>query len=42
MLSVLDKSRANGAKVIAIIPLPEVGLLRFKVPKRWKPAPARP
>ncbi|WP_425394526.1 FdhF/YdeP family oxidoreductase [Aldersonia kunmingensis] len=34
MLSVLEKSKANGAKVIAINPLPEAGLLRFKDPQK--------
>ncbi|MBF6476066.1 MULTISPECIES: FdhF/YdeP family oxidoreductase [Nocardia] len=34
MLSVLEKSKANGAKVIAVNPLPEAGLLRFKDPQR--------
>ncbi|MET8430475.1 FdhF/YdeP family oxidoreductase [Nocardia sp. NPDC004860] len=34
MLSTLEKSKANGAKVIAINPLPEAGLLRFKDPQK--------
>ncbi|MGB3484944.1 MAG: FdhF/YdeP family oxidoreductase [Mycobacterium sp.] len=34
MLSVLEKSKANGARVIAINPLPEAGLLRFKDPQK--------
>jgi molybdopterin-dependent oxidoreductase alpha subunit len=34
MLSVLEKAKANGAKVIAINPLPEAGLLRFKDPQK--------
>lgn len=34
MLSVLEKAKANGAKVIAINPLPEAGLIRFKDPQR--------
>jgi molybdopterin-dependent oxidoreductase alpha subunit len=34
MLSVLEKSKANGAQVIAINPLPEAGLLRFKDPQK--------
>ena len=34
MLSILEKAKANGAKVIAINPLPEAGLLRFKDPQK--------
>ena len=34
MLSVLEKAKANGAKIIAINPLPEAGLLRFKNPQK--------
>jgi len=34
MLSVLEKARANGARVIAVNPLPEAGLLRFKDPQK--------
>jgi molybdopterin-dependent oxidoreductase alpha subunit len=34
MLSVLEKGKRNGAKVIAINPLPEAGLLRFKDPQK--------
>ncbi|MCW2686558.1 MAG: Oxidoreductase alpha (Molybdopterin) subunit, partial [Mycobacterium sp.] len=34
MLSVLEKSKANGAKIIAVNPLPEAGLLRFKDPQK--------
>jgi molybdopterin-dependent oxidoreductase alpha subunit len=34
MLSVLEKSKANGARVIAINPLPEAWLLRFKDPQK--------
>ncbi len=34
MLSVLEKSKANGARVIAINPLAEAGLLRFKDPQK--------
>lgn len=30
MLSVLEKAKANGAKIIAVNPLPEAGLIRFK------------
>lgn len=34
MLSTLEKAKANGARVIAINPLPEAGLLRFKDPRK--------
>ncbi|KUI35521.1 FdhF/YdeP family oxidoreductase [Mycobacterium sp. GA-2829] len=34
MLSVLEKAKANGTRVIAINPLPEAGLLRFKDPQK--------
>ncbi|MFE3000566.1 FdhF/YdeP family oxidoreductase [Nocardia sp. NPDC059246] len=34
MLSTLQNAKANGAKVIAINPLPEAGLLRFKDPQQ--------
>ncbi|MGE2835819.1 FdhF/YdeP family oxidoreductase [Mycobacterium sp. SMC-4] len=34
MLSVLEKAKGNGAKIIAINPLPEAGLLRFKDPQK--------
>ncbi|QHE70174.1 FdhF/YdeP family oxidoreductase [Rhodococcus sp. WAY2] len=34
MLSTLEKAKGNGAKVIAINPLPEAGLLRFKDPQK--------
>ncbi|WP_328358346.1 FdhF/YdeP family oxidoreductase [Mycobacterium sp. NBC_00419] len=34
MLSVLEKARANGARIIAINPLPEAGLIRFKDPQK--------
>ena len=34
MLSVLEKAKANGAKIIAVNPLPEAGLIRFKDPQR--------
>jgi formate dehydrogenase major subunit len=30
MLSTLEKAKANGARVIAINPFPEAGLLRFQ------------
>ncbi len=34
MLSVLEKAKANGATVIAVNPLPEAGLMRFKDPQK--------
>lgn len=34
MLSTLEAAKRNGAKIIAINPLPEAGLLRFKDPQR--------
>ncbi|GAC55319.1 putative oxidoreductase [Gordonia amicalis NBRC 100051 = JCM 11271] len=34
MLSTLEKAKANGARVIAINPLPEAGLMRFKDPQQ--------
>lgn len=34
MLSVLEKAKANGAIVIAVNPLPEAGLMRFKDPQK--------
>jgi molybdopterin-dependent oxidoreductase alpha subunit len=34
MLSTLEKAKANGAKVIAVNPLPEAGLMRFKDPQK--------
>ncbi|MBU3751249.1 MAG: FdhF/YdeP family oxidoreductase [Mycobacterium sp.] len=34
MLSVLAKAKANGARIIAINPLPEAGLIGFKDPQR--------
>ncbi|QBJ95063.1 FdhF/YdeP family oxidoreductase [Rhodococcus sp. ABRD24] len=34
MLSTLEKAKANGAKIIAVNPLPEAGLLRFKDPQK--------
>ncbi len=36
MLSTLEKAKANGARVIAINPLPEAGLLRFKDPQKMR------
>ena len=34
MLSILEKAKANGANIIAINPLPEAGLMRFKDPQK--------
>ncbi len=34
MLSTLEKAKGNGARVIAVNPLPEAGLLRFKDPQK--------
>ncbi len=34
MLSVLEKAKANGAKIVAVNPLPETGLIRFKDPQK--------
>ena len=34
MLSVLEKAKANGAVIIAVNPLPEAGLIRFKDPQQ--------
>ncbi len=34
MLTALERAKANGARVIAVNPLPEAGLLRFKNPQR--------
>ncbi|WP_420881569.1 FdhF/YdeP family oxidoreductase [Rhodococcus sp. (in: high G+C Gram-positive bacteria)] len=34
MLSTLEKAKANGARIIAINPLPEAGLRRFKDPQK--------
>ncbi|PZG17669.1 FdhF/YdeP family oxidoreductase [Nonomuraea aridisoli] len=34
MLSALEKAKKNGARVIAVNPLPEAGLMRFKNPQR--------
>ncbi|OQZ90820.1 hypothetical protein BST11_11560 [Mycobacterium alsense] len=36
MLSVLRKAKANGANIIAVNPLPEAGLIRFKDPQKVK------
>jgi formate dehydrogenase major subunit len=40
MLSALETAKANGAVVVAVNPLPEAGLLRFKQPQD-APGPAR-
>lgn len=34
MLSILEKAKANGARIIAVNPLPEAGLMRFKDPQK--------
>ncbi|MGB6208402.1 FdhF/YdeP family oxidoreductase [Mycobacterium sp.] len=34
MLSVLEKAKTNGARIIAVNPLPEAGLIRFKDPQK--------
>ncbi|WP_414687776.1 molybdopterin-dependent oxidoreductase, partial [Mycobacterium sp.] len=34
MLSVLEKAKANGARIVAVNPLPEAGLIRFKDPQK--------
>lgn len=34
MLSILEKAKGNGAKIIAVNPLPEAGLIRFKDPQK--------
>jgi molybdopterin-dependent oxidoreductase alpha subunit len=34
MLSALEQAKRNGARIVAVNPLPEAGLLRFKNPKR--------
>ncbi|BCO35848.1 hypothetical protein BMW24_007885 [Mycobacterium heckeshornense] len=34
MLSVLQKAKANGARIVAVNPLPEAGLIRFKDPQK--------
>jgi len=34
MLSILGKAKANGARIIAVNPLPEAGLIRFKDPQK--------
>jgi molybdopterin-dependent oxidoreductase alpha subunit len=34
MLTALEKAKRNGAKIIAVNPLPEAGLLRFKNPQK--------
>ena len=34
MLNALEKAKANGARIIAVNPLPEAGLMEFRDPKR--------
>ncbi|QYG94625.1 FdhF/YdeP family oxidoreductase [Iamia sp. SCSIO 61187] len=34
MLTALEEAKANGARIVAVNPLPEAGLLRFKNPQR--------
>ncbi|WP_421840973.1 FdhF/YdeP family oxidoreductase [Mycobacterium sp.] len=34
MLSVLEKAKSRGAKIVAVNPLPEAGLIRFKDPQK--------
>lgn len=34
MLTSLERAKANGARIVAVNPLPEAGLLRFKNPQR--------
>ncbi|BBU22751.1 FdhF/YdeP family oxidoreductase [Mycobacterium xenopi] len=34
MLSVLEKAKSNGARIVAVNPLPEAGLIRFKDPQK--------
>jgi molybdopterin-dependent oxidoreductase alpha subunit len=34
MLTALEKAKLNGARIVAVNPLPEAGLLRFKNPQR--------
>lgn len=36
MLSVLEKAKANGARIVAVNPLPEAGLIRFKDPQKLR------
>jgi molybdopterin-dependent oxidoreductase alpha subunit len=36
MLTALEKAKANGARIIAVNPLPEAGLMRFKNPQSVK------
>ncbi|MGV0992099.1 MAG: FdhF/YdeP family oxidoreductase [Mycobacterium sp.] len=36
MLTVLERAKANGAKIIAVNPLPEAGLIRFKNPQNLR------
>ena len=41
MLTVLEKAKANGAKIIAVNPLPEAGLIRFNDPQTVRGAVGR-
>jgi molybdopterin-dependent oxidoreductase alpha subunit len=41
MLSVLEKAKTNGAKIIAVNPLPEAGLIQFKDPQTVRGAVGR-
>ena len=34
MLAVLEEAKANGARIVAVNPLPEAGLIRFKNPQK--------
>ena len=34
MLSALEKAKRNGATIVAVNPLPEAGLMRFKNPQK--------
>ena len=36
MLTSLERAKANGARIVAVNPLPEAGLMRFKNPQRPK------
>ncbi|MDQ3885954.1 MAG: FdhF/YdeP family oxidoreductase, partial [Actinomycetota bacterium] len=35
MLNALEQAKRGGARIVAVNPLPEAGLLRFKNPQRW-------
>ncbi len=41
MLTVLEKAKANGARIIAVNPLPEAGLIRFNDPQTVRGAVGR-